>query len=359
MSNGAFGLEDAEFWTDPQKNRAALVKAKARAKEVGITIDAPNIVSHDDKGTLPLAVLHLRSMVDDVQLDTQTQLLVVAVREEDNEMWCGPALATGKTRAATPPRSPPKGAAATGFVASYYVEDVRQKLGIEWKRQALTMTALLRERMSNTVATRVGPSTGDFHDTEVEAWLEAKRSAALPISPRPVWPPLPPITDAITRTLDGGVDPFPNYKRRDESPAIPEFEGINFTIDRVCEVGPGKRCILRGAFRLPATKFERVQFDPETGRPFDVGCTGTTAVCSVHLVATGAKAVGPMILPLRLPSYDPVSADSDALVTGYFNLDLFDLPGMPQREGTYFFSAFSRSVVVGPVPVGLVQASSV
>ena len=358
MSNGVFGLQDPEFWSDPQKNRAALVKARARAKDVGITIDAPRFASHGEKASLPVAMLHFRSMVDDVQLDTERQMLLVAVREDDNAMWCGQPLATGKTAGARPPKPMPKGAAATGFVAGYYVEDMRQKLGIEWKRQRLTMTGLLRERMSNTVSTEVGPSREDFHDPEVEAWVEAKRQAELPPSPAPVWPPLPIITGAITRALDGGIDPFPNYKQRDQSPPLPDGEGINFTIDRVVEVGPQARCILRGAFRLPATKYERVQFDPQTGRPFDVGCAGTTAVCQIHLVATGTKVVGPMLFPLRVPSYDPLPAD-DGLVTGYFNLDLFDTPGMPRREDTYFFSAFSRSVVSGPVPVGLVAASSV
>ncbi len=359
MSNGQFGLEDAEFWDNPQKNRSAIIKTKTRAKDVGITIDAPNFASHGEKGTLPIGMLHFRSMVEDVQLDTENQMLMVAVRQEDNAMWCGQPLATGKTAGARPPKSMPKGAAATGFVSGYYVEDIRRSLGIEWKRQSLTMTALLRERISNTVTTVIGPSREDFHDAEVEAWVEARRRAEIPGPPAPVWPPLPVITDAITRTLDGGIDPFPNYKQRNESPPLPDGEGINFTIDRVAEVAPGKRCILRGAFRLPVTKFERVQFDPQTGRPFDVGCPGTTAVCRIHLVATGTKVVGPMVLSLRVPSYDPVPPDADGLVTGFFNIDLFNVPGMPRREDTYFFTAFSRGVVAGPVPVGLVKASSV
>lgn len=359
MSNGVFGLADAEFWSNPQKNRAALVKARARAKAVGVTIDAPHFASHGEGATLPVAMLHLRSMVEDVQLDTETQMLLVAVREEDNAMWCGQPLVTTKTPGPQQPKAMPKGAAATGFVAGYFVEDVRAKLGIEWKRQRLTMTALLRERISNTVSTTIGPSVDDFHDPEVEAWVEARRRAEMPTSVGPVWPPLPVITDAITRALDGGIDPFPNYKQRDQSPPLPDAEGINFTIDRVAEVAPGRRCILRGAFRLPATKYERVPFDPETGRPIDVGCAGTTAVCRIHLVATGTKVVGPMVFPLRVPSYDPLPADENGLVTGFFNIDLFGIPGMPRSEDTYFFSAFSRDVVAGPVPVGLVKASSV
>ena len=73
----------------------------------------------------------------------------------------------------------------------------------------------------------------------------------------------------------------------------------------------------------------------------------------IHIVATASRFAGPTILALRVPSFDPVPNDEMGTVTGHFNLDLFEIPSMPRVPDTYFLTAFSRDVVVGPVPLGI------
>ncbi len=356
MTNGTLGLSDSEFWTNPERTRAQVLKQLSRADALGITLDAPRSAPDDEEESLPVAVVFLRTFAEDVQFDVERQLLLTVVRESDNAMWCGFPLATGKT----PERGddaggPPPERPLVGKVGQLFVEDARARLGLPGGRGRLHMTAHLRDRNSNTVVTELGPTAADYKDEEVEAYLAAREAATLPPPPGPVWPPLPEISGAITRALDGGPDPFPNYRQRDASPSLPDGIGINLALDRVAELGAGNRCILRGAFRLHAGKHERVQFDPHTGRLMDVGVSGTTAVCRIHLVGTSTRAAGPFVIPLRVPSYDPVP-DEGGPVTGFFNIDLFQLSMVPLREDTYFFTAFSREVVTEPHPVGLVRS---
>lgn len=358
VTNGTLGLADSEFWSNPERTRAAVLKQLSGDDALGITLDAPRAAPDDEDETLPVAIIFLRTFAEDVQFDVEQQLLLSVVREADNVLWCGFPLATGKTpEGGDETGGPPPERPLVGKIGQLFVEDARERLGLPGGRGRLHMTAHLRDRNSNTVVTELGPTAADYQDAEVEAYLAARDAASLPPPPGPVWPPLPQISGAITRALDGGPDPFPNYRQRDASPPLPDTFGINVSLERVVEVGPGRRCVLRGAFRLPAGKYERVQFDPQTGRLMDVGVPGATAVCKIHLVGTSTRAAGPFVVPLRVPSYDPVPAEGGP-VTGFFNIDLFQVPSMPQREDTYFFTAFSRDIVAGPHPVGLVRSAA-
>lgn len=346
MDNGRFGLSDHDFWTQPDKTAETLVEAQTDAEQEVLWLDAPREASLDSRTTLPFATLYVRSLNEAGQLDPERALLMVAVRHEDNAVYVGPALRKDKKPAAAPVDNPPK----PGIKGSYFVADAVEQLGIPWERSTYTLGLLLRERRSNACAVRIAPLSTEFRDEAVEAYLDQRRQHREPAPPDRVWPPLPEIRGAIERALDGGIDPFPNYRARDESPALPEGEGVHFTVDRVVE--PGQRCVLRGSFRLPVTDVERVPFDPETGRLMDVGAAGATAVVKIHLVATGTRVVGPVVLPLRVPTFDPIPAEG-GLVSGYFNLDLFAISGVQQSPGTYFFTAFSRDQSYGPVPLGV------
>lgn len=348
MDNGRFGLSDHDFWAEPRKNAEALVDHLIDTEETTLQLDAPREVSVDHRRTLPVAALYVRTLDEAAQVDAEYALLLVAVRHEDNALFVGPALRKDKKPAGTKPDNPPK----PGIKGSFYVADAAAQLGIPWTRGTYTIGALARDRRSNDCQTKIGPLGSDFQDEAVEAYVQARQQKEDATAPEPVWPPLPVIRGAIDRALDGGMNPFPNYRQREDSPELPEGVGIRFTVDRVAEPGEGRRCVLRGAFRLPATEVERVPFDPETGRLLDVGAPGATAVIKVHLIGTGTRVIGPMVLPLRLPSFDPVGPDG-SLVTGFFNLDLFEMTGVQQSPGTYFLTAFSRDQSCGPVPLGI------
>lgn len=355
MSNGQFSLDDDDFWDNPTKNKKRLMKGLMKAKRSGVVLDAPLHVPTPDRKTLPVAGIHVRTLRENYQIDQEKHLLAVAVDTDDNTVRVGVALGTGKTPGARP--VPPQEDPGEGFVGNMFVCDVAQQLGVPVEgRHAVTM--MVREYLSNTCTFAVGPSMHAFEDEEVRRYVEARRAAQHPPEVRGVWPPLPRISGAITRALQGEPDPFPNYKQREDSPAIPDQVGINFTIDRVVEAIPGRRCLLRGAFRLPVTAHERVGFDPQTGRLRDVGCPGATAVVAIHLIATGTSLTGPFVFPLRVPSFDAVDPNRDTTATGFFNIDLFGLDSMPKLAGTYFFTAFSRDVTHGPVFVGVAPTVS-
>ncbi|MCR9165113.1 MAG: hypothetical protein ACE37F_21425 [Nannocystaceae bacterium] len=348
MDNGRFGLTDHDFWAEPRKSAQDLIDAQIDAEEDALVLDAPREASIDNRDTLPFGTLYVRSLDEAAALDPERALILVAVRHEDNALFVGPALRKDKKPGANPVDNPPK----PGVKGSFFVADAVEQIGIPWSRGTYTMELLLRERRSNPCQSRIGALRTDFHDDAVEAYVEARRRKAAEAPPPSVWPPLPVIRGAIERTLDGGVDPFPNYREREQSPPLPASAGIAFTIDRVAEPGEGRRCVLRGSFRLPATDLERVPFDPETGRLLDVGAPGATAVLQIHIVATGTKVVGPVVLPLRVPTFDVVPPEG-GLVTGFFNLDLFQVSGVQQSPGTYFFTAYSREHAHGPVPLGI------
>lgn len=356
MSNGQFSLDDDDFWDNPTKNKKRLMQGLMKAKRSGVILDAPLRVPTPDRKTLPVAGIHVRTLRENYQIDQEKHLLAVAVDTEDNTVRVGVALGAGKTAAGSP--VPPQEDPGEGFVGNMFVCDLARQLGVPVEgRHAVTM--MVREYLSNTCTLEVGPSMHAFEDDEVRRYVEARRGASQPPAVHRIWPPLPQISGAIARVLEGALDPFPNYKQRDDSPPVPDDVGVNFTIDRVAEAIPGQRCLLRGAFRLPVTRHERVGFDPQTGRLADVGCPGATAVVAIHLVATGTSLTGPFVFPLRVPSFDALEPGADTVATGFFNIDLFALEAMPKRAGTYFFTAFSRDVTRGPVLVGLAPPLSV
>ncbi len=348
MDNGRFGLSDHDFWAQPRKTAEALVDECIDTEDTTLQLDAPREVSVDQRRTFPFAALYVRTLDEAAQVDAERALILVAVRHEDNVAFVGPALRTDKKPAGETVDNPPK----PGLQGSFLVGDAAAQLGIPWGRGTYTLGALIRDRRSNACQTRIGALSTDFQDEAVEAYVEARRGKQDAAPPESVWPPLPVIRGAIDRALDGGMDPFPNYRHRDGSPDLPDAVGVRFTLDRVAEPGEGRRCILRGSFRLPATEVERVPFDPQTGRLVEVGAPGATAVVKIHLVGTGTRVIGPMVLPLRIPSFDPVGPEG-GLVTGFFNIDLFEVSGVQQSPGTYFFTAFSRDQSFGPVPLGI------
>lgn len=356
MSNGQFSLDDDDFWDNPTKNKERLMKGLMKGKRSGVILDAPRHVPTPDRKTLPVAGIHVRTLRENYQIDQEKHLLAVAVDTNDNTVRVGPALGTGKTPGGRP--VPPQEDPGEGFVGNMFVCDLARQLGVPVEgRHAVTV--MVREYLSNTCTLEVGPSMHAFKDDEVRRFVEARRTVSQPPEVRWIWPPLPQISGAITRALQGKPDPFPNYKQREDSPPVPDDVGVNFTIDRVAEATPGQRCLLRGAFRLPVTALERVGFDPQTGRLREVGCPGATAVVAIHLIATGSTLTGPFVFPLRVPSFDALEPSGDTTATGFFNIDLFELDAMPKRAGTYFFTAFSREVTRGPVLVGIAPTLNV
>lgn len=350
MTNGILEIQGDAYWEKNQVSATRLYRGMATAGDCGIYLDAPSELSVHGRSWLPAYVVYLRTMAETRQIDPEASLLLVAVRHEDNALYAGRALQFDEDPATD---DPPTGATPdTGFKGQLFCADVREQLGLPWERGTVSLSAMLRERVSNERVITFGHESTDFVDSEVESYVETRDRSWAPLAIEPVWPPLDQIRGAISRVLDGGPAPFPNYRPQPESPPLPTGAGINLLADRVSESGSGP-CVMRGSFRLPCTSHERVPFNPETGRPIDVGAPGATAVVGIHLVGTGTRSAGPIVLSLRVPSFDPVEPGDEAFVTGFFSIDLFQLGPMQAMPDTYFFTAFSREVRTGPVTIGV------
>ena len=336
MSNGIFGLTNDEFWSDPEKGSFENASSFAQDDRIGVWIDAPTTAALDT-ATLPIALMDLRPPREHAQIEGEEGIVLVAVRHDDNALFVTRPLVIDKTPEPTGPPPPPP---SEGLRGEYYVIDAIETLRMSVRRGAYTVFAMLRERISNTCRVSVGPGEHEVRDDVPEGDIEDA------VAVDPVWPPAS--RDADTDE----TKPYPSWRAEPQSPEMPAQEGVSFIVDRVAEPGGGRRCMLRGAFRLPAGRYERVEVGETTGELSDVGCVGATAVVTIHIVATGTLLVGPFVFALRAPSFDPLP-EPGGLVTGYFNIDLFDVDQMPVTPGTYFLTALSRGVVRGPAPLGM------
>jgi len=356
MTQGILGIEGGAYWEKNQVSATKQVRQLARAGTPGVHLDAPPEVSVAGRAWLPAYVLYVRTMAETVQIDPEASLLLVAVRHDDNTLYAARALQFDEEPAddGGPPPGPPPD---TGFLGELFCIDVGEQLGLPWERGTVSLYGMLRERLSNRRDVILGNETSDYVDPEVEAFVQERERTWLPETIGPVWPPLDRIRGAISRALDGGPAPFPNFRVHADSPSLPEGLGIRMVADRVAESGSG-RCVMRGSFRLPCTTLERVPFDPQTGRPLEVGAPGATAVMPIHVVGTGTRSAGPIVLRLRVPTFGEAGQAEGTPVTGYFNIDLFELGPMRSKPDTYFFSAFFRDIVTGPVTIGVAPPAS-
>ena len=349
MSDSILGLSGDGYWhgmPDPD----ALFERLADEDTPGIFLDAPRQVSIHRRSVLPVYIAYCRSFAEQRRVDAHQGLVLVGVRMRDNRLFAGLALRSDDDPEGTPAVLDDE--PIEGYVGETYDVDARAQLGLPWERGDYTFVALLHDRVSNPQVVTVGTEPGEFVDDAVEAYL-AERDRRAEVDVDSVWPRLDQIRGAIARTLDGGPAPFPNYRPHADSPPIPDGLGIALSVPRVTEAGRGQRCVVRGSFRLPCTAHERVSVDPSSGRLADVGAPGATAVVTIHLVGTSTRFGGPFITPLRVPSFDAVDPTTDSVVTGSFNIDLFELPGIPQMPDTYFFTAISRDIRTAPQVIGV------
>ena len=336
MPSGPLRLQDDDFWGDPLRNRSEVVATIARDGFLGLLIDAPGRVSLNRRSSAPVVGFFARSLRADRTIQQERQMLIVAVREDTNELSIALALDAGKTPA---PQHPPTGSdPGEGTTLNSFETDLRTMLGLPWEPARYRVAAMLREYVSNPVSVEFGRDTGDFQDPAVAEFLVAERERVIPPPPHPVYPPR---GDAQPDSLP---DSLPDYRRSDDMPAAPAARGIQMRAERVVVDRPGGACVLRGGFRLPLARRDRVDSASVGGDRPDVGDQGATGVIPIHLVITGSDAPGPWVVPLKVPVYrqlDPHPSEA----SGYFAIDLFRMPEFPRAPMTYFITAFSADVV--------------
>lgn len=344
------GLEDADYWNDPQKTSRQIGKQLKAAGFHGVVLGAPSVVELDRRQTLPVLAVQHGTVAQVWAGEYQRIGILVMVDPDRHEL-----TATQPLR----PENPDPGEVALdpsqapqGYSTLSWVIDARAQ-GVAWRPSRLVFTAILRDQVSAPVITRLVPGPGAYSDEAVEELVRSEQRQS----------PAPAISPAL-RAEDSDAD-LPSYEAHDGTPPVPERIGLRLAADRVVTLRSGAKAAVRGSFRLPVsprhlvTSEQRYQLVDAKGRPGPALDPQPTAVLPVHLVIVGADDPGPSVVTLGVPSFDRIDgAGGSPVATGRFNIDLLALPGAPRRAQTYFVYAYAGQENAGPAPLALVAPES-
>jgi hypothetical protein len=215
--------------------------------------------------------------------------------------------------------------------------DLASRLKLPLCRSEYVVAVICQDRISNQCRMRIVDSAG-YQDPAVEEFLRASYAKDMPrpgISPEP-------------------GPKLPSYRRVAQSPALPEGLGIGLSVARVTAIGPYAECLLHGSFRLPVREHQLVDV-PQAGEAMP-DPERVTAIVPITLLLTGSVIAAPILLPLQVPSYDPIdSTAAGRAATGYFVLDLCTMAPLTATPQTNFIYAFGADVTTGPALAALVR----
>jgi len=344
MNQGAFELEDAEFWTALSAIEEYLLDRFEEDEEyTGVVLDGPREVQLDGRSTLPLLMVRACSLVENAALELDSRGILISTLLEGHEVLADFAF----RQPDEPPdeafsdddESPPE-----GRVVKVYSLSLTERLSeLPWKPGTWQTTLLLFDQRSNSVVTRLQQVAS--LDPAVLEFLAARR--------RPGYPP-------VVSTPGG---PAANlYRPRLDTPPPPAAPGFTLAVDRVVVDGPDQTCMLRGSFLLPLLPRDVVRPLPgPVGSPaelqaradgwVDVDAPEAVAVVPITLLLTGNEKPAPVLLPLQAAVYGPIEGQ---MARGQFAVDLFRAaPDLPIQS--YAVWAISRAIISDPVLVGIVD----
>lgn len=339
MTNGLFGLDDAEFWTKPWKNGQALHDKHVLDGDYGLFIDAPRSVQPADRTTLPCPILYAATRRDAFKVQVREQTRVVATRLEDRALFIDQAI------------EPPDNAAPLPKVGQNSIDPTSEKHSTDLAKLRILdqpgtyqVVLLLGTQTSNVVRTVIERPRIDSKDPEVIKFLEARRT------PKPVPPPPAPSDDLLGQPTPAGPrDPLPG------TPPPPAAEGIALAVkDRVVLIEDGAQVVLLGSYRLKVLpKYDAVPPPPpppEAGKPApeplpDYGTPRPQAVITITLVIVGDKNPAHMLVPVRVPVFSGVQPGTESsVVQGTFAVDLLARQRSLRQPETYTVYAFCGEV---------------
>jgi hypothetical protein len=189
-----------------------------------------------------------------------------------------------------------------------------------WPPGRYRLTAVAADRVSNSEIVEVVRSMSTIDP----AVREAEAASGLRVYPQP--------------DPEGGL---PRYAAHQWSLSLPADPGVLLSAERIVRAGPGVTALLEGAVRARALDGYRVSFG---------------ALVPVTLVITGSEAPGPLVVSMRVPSFDRDVAFGDAGLTARFAVDLLSLAPLADAPQTYFVHAFTADAHGGPEAVAVTAA---
>jgi len=334
------GLTDEDYWTNPFKTRGQIESKLMSAGSAALIVGAPRTVFLQNRDTLPVVAIRTGPLDTMARIVFRKTAVLVAVNTSTNTTYAYMAIVKDIKEPA-PYNGPP----LEGMGGEAFLLEARQQLQLPWGPSTYLIDILLRDHVSNRV--RVEIKKGGYEDPAVIEYLKSREKT---IDPPAVWP-----EPGLPTTGPQGIQRIgiPYYQELTTAPPIPVQPGIAMTVDRVVPMTPTVTCILRGSYRLPIQARDIVKHVPEQKLDRE---KPHTAIVPITLVLTGSDSPAPIVLPLKLPTYDPVDRNADsAIVSGYFAIDLCKLSDIAAIEQTVFIYAFSGEVMVGPVPIALVR----
>jgi hypothetical protein len=335
------GLTDEDFWKEPFRTRAQIAGKLLDAGQEALLIGAPKVVSLKEHDSLPVVVERAATLDHMARLPFRPHAVLTAVDLKTNTVYAYMAIVKNVKEPKRYDGPPLEGMGGEAFVIN-----AKKQLGLPWTPGPLLLGLVMRDQVSNRV--RVELKKGGYADPAVAEYLDAREKE---IEPPPVFP-----AAAISPLDMKGRDPakqppLPCYSHWAGSPGIPTAPGIAIAVDRVVPLAPNAACVLRGSFRLPIQDRDKVKHaHVQTQEVFD----RPTAIVGITLLLTGSDSAVPVLIALKVPSYDPLDAGA-AEATGFFTVDLAKLGNLTGMEQTYFIYALSGETMAGPFPMALVQ----
>lgn len=335
------GLADEDYWKDPFRTRAEIEGKLLDAGREALLIGAPRVVSLQERETLPVVVERVAGLDRMARLPFRPHAVLTAVDLKADTVYAYMAIVKNVKEPKRYDGPPLEGMGGEAFVIN-----ARKQLDLPWTPGPLLLGIVMRDQVSNRV--RVELKKGGYADPAVAEYKDAREKE---IEPPPVFP-----AAALSPLEMKGRDPakqppLPCYSRWSGSPEVPAAPGIALAVDRVVPLTAKTACVLRGSFRLPVRDRDKVK--GATGGARDAH-DRPTAVLGITLLLTGSDLAAPVLVPLKVPSYDPLPADK-AEATGFFTVDLAQLGNLGEMEQTWFIYALSGEIMAGPVPMALVK----
>lgn len=326
---GPFGLDDADFWTQPYRTKDAVQQRLSKEGATGLFLDAPAKVPLDGRTKLPLVGCHVVPLREARTARFAAGAVVAAAHLDEGRTHVALVEPPRVKDPSAPRPAPDDEDPGEGRVYKMFTLDAHARLpDLPWRPGSIVATVLLRGQRAERVRCElvVPPPRG---------WVDPVVAEAAAAAPPPERGP------ERVRPRPGGE--LPSYRKDARSPAPPAGVGLSLvTLRRVPARG---QLMVRGTFALPLLPHQVVD-------GHQVGDPEAKAVVPVDLVLLGEEATGPFVIDLAVPVHDLPPEGKPA--RGYFGLDLLAQPAMAHRKKQrYWLWAFAGEAMWGPQELAL------